>query len=143
MGERGFDGCEKAPPNLNFNYIPLIPIEGTHVFFDVTTMFFSIFVLITANVLLLHVSGGNEYPELTYIPNIASKDSNETEWNDVSLVYVLDFFNMRNLVVNWELVRTNLTEFCDKDLQKYVKGLVDHEQWALKSKCFSGFLFNF
>lgn len=95
-------------------------------------MFLSGFILFLANV--LHVFGGTEYPELNYVPSVGNDSLNKTKRDNVGLAHVLDFFNTETLTANWELVRRNLTGFCDKDLQKYIKGLGDHEQWALKSK---------
>lgn len=51
-----------------------------------------------------------------------------------SLTRVLDFYNTDLLRVYWDSVRGNVSDGCVRDVQRYIEGLEEAKQWALKSK---------
>lgn len=51
-----------------------------------------------------------------------------------SLANFLDFYNTEDLVKNLKIFSGNLSKLCEDDMKLYVNGLLNNEEWAMKSK---------
>ncbi|XP_050296587.1 nose resistant to fluoxetine protein 6 isoform X2 [Anthonomus grandis grandis] len=74
------------------------------------------------------------------LPSVKIGDSSENPDNVVpaSLQRVLDFYNSENLMVRWPKFKSKITKECQKDMEAYIDGLRNTENWALKMEDASG-----
>ncbi|CAG9765410.1 unnamed protein product [Ceutorhynchus assimilis] len=71
------------------------------------------------------------------LPSIKIGDNSENIV-PASLQRVLNFYNTETLVATWPKFRNGISEGCQKDMDLYIEGLRDTENWALKMDDASG-----
>lgn len=63
------------------------------------------------------------------LPEIITNNTSDN-WNTIS--ELLDVYSTRNLANNWKEDEFPISNYCEKDITRYIKGLKENQIWALK-----------
>ncbi|KAF7990013.1 hypothetical protein HCN44_008687 [Aphidius gifuensis] len=69
------------------------------------------------------------------LPEIITNNTSD-DWNTIS--ELLDVYSTRNLANNWKEDEYPISNYCEKDITRYIKGLKENQIWALKADDASG-----